>query len=109
MRIQICVHMSQPYTVILCGIGWLAENLIPDLRKEWYLASIYSQGDEEPVEGVLVKVVGIRCCDALEGDVPECHVMVVIMGYCASKDAKNAYECFGDGDPSGEAHPKVAV
>ena len=45
------------------------------------MASIYSQGDEEPIEGVLVEVVGICCCNMLEGDVPKCHVMVVIMGY----------------------------
>ena len=95
--------------VILHGIGWLAENLIPDLRKEWYLALIYSQGDEEPVEGVPVEVVGIRCCDTPEGDVPKCHVMVVIMGYCASEDTKNVYECFRDGDSIGKACPKVAV
>ena len=81
----------------------------PDPRKEWYLASIYSQGDEEPVEGVLVKVVGIRCCDMPEGDVPKCHVTVVIMGYCVSEDAKNVYKCFRDGDPIGKACPKVAV
>ena len=97
------------HPVVLHSVGWLAENLIPDPRKEWYLVSIYGQGDEEPVEGVPVKVVVIRCCDTLEGDVPKCHVMVVIMGSCASEDAKNAYECFGDGDPIGEAHPKVAV
>ena len=73
------------------------------------MASIYGQGDEEPIEGVPVEVVGIHCCDMPEGDVPECHVTVVIMGYCASKDAKRVYECFWDGDPIGEAHPKVAV
>ena len=95
--------------VILCGIGWSAENLLPDLRKKWYLALIYGQGDEEPIEGVPVEVVGICCCDMLEGDVPKCHVTVVIMGYCVSEDAKNAYECFRDSDPIGEAHPKVAV
>ena len=83
--------------------------MIPDPREEWYLASIYCQGDEEPVEGVPVEVVGIRCRDTPEGDVPECHVTVVIMGYCVSEDTENAYECFGDGDPIGKAHPEVAV
>ena len=96
------------HPVLLHGIGWLAENLLPDPRKEWYLVSLYSQGDEEPVEGVPVEVVGICCCDVLEGDVPKCHVTVVIMGYCASKDTKNAYKCFRDGDPIGKAHSKVA-
>ena len=73
------------------------------------MASIYCQGDEEPVEGVPVEVVGICCCDMPEGDVPECHVTVVIMGYCASEDAEDAYKGFGDGDPIGETRPEVAV
>ena len=71
------------------------------------MVSIYCQGDEEPIEGVPVEVVGIRCRDTLEGDVPECHVTVVIMGYCASEDTKDAYKCFGDSDPIGETHPEV--
>ena len=60
------------------------------------MASIYGQGDEEPIEGVPIEVVGIHCCDMPEGDVPKCHVMVVIMGYCVSEDTKNVHKCFGD-------------
>ena len=66
------------HPVILHGIGWSAENLLPDPRKERYLVSIYGQGDEEPIEGVPVEVVGVCYCDMLEGDVPECHVLRAI-------------------------------
>jgi hypothetical protein len=54
-------------------------------------------------------VVGVRHCDALEYDIPECHVMVVTMVNQASNDLEDADECFGDGDPMSEASPGVGI
>ena len=109
LRARVMREATDLSPVVLGRFGGAAQHLFPDYGKEGYLASKDRQRDEEAVEGIPISVVHVHYRDAPKNDIPERHVVVVVVSYLVPEDPEDADEGFGDCRPMSEAGPEVAV